>query len=161
MVVYDENEHYTVNEISVITGLTPTTINQNLEIPFIEDAKIPGTNRPSKILKFYDFENYLSEKKVHDFTIEEFKRYSDKKRPIVRQFFSVPETVKFMKENGLSLTARTITKNIHENKYPSYQIRRKFLIPILHLIKLFALPIDQNLNATISKVINQDYTFKL
>ena len=160
MRTYQRSVEFLVREISVITGLNISTINKS-DIPFIDSVKVPKTNRPSKVIPIQFFEMYLEECKVWSFEIVEFKKYKEKKRPIIRHFLSVRETAAFMKIYGLELHIRTIHKKILREEIPAYKVKGLYLIPIIFLIKAFVIEIDEDLNRNVSTVINEPYQFQL
>ncbi|MEK5394001.1 helix-turn-helix domain-containing protein [Margalitia sp. FSL K6-0131] len=153
-------EFYFVNELTTITGLNKDTIH-HLDIPFKISKDHPKTNRPVKVFYYKDFENLLNNSKVFDFNIPEYNKYQDKKRPVSRQFLDSNEASEFLALNGLKLRPRTIHSRIKQKELPAYQIGRKYMIPIIFLIKLLGLSIDDDLEKKISIVTNEPYKFQL
>ncbi|MFT9601032.1 hypothetical protein [Mesobacillus sp.] len=158
--MYQEEKFYLIKELTIITGLNKDTIH-HLDLPYTESRNHPETNRPFKILPCSDFERFLNSKKSWNFKIPEFQKYTNTKRPIVRQFFSTQEASDFMKLYGLELQPRTLHSKIKQKELPAYQFDRKYLVPIVYIIKLMGISLDKKLNDRLSKVINDDYEFKL
>jgi len=90
------------------------------------------------------------------------KSISDKKYRDYKKFLNSHEVTHFMDLIGDPLSIYSISRRIREDKLPTYSFQRKHLCPIVHLIRRYVLPIDNELNDIIRKVINDNtYEFRL
>lgn len=158
--MYRAEEHYLIKELTTIIGLNKDTV-LGFDLPYIISTDYPKSNRPVKIVFFKDFEVFLNTNKCWNFDIPEFAEYKTKKRPIMRQFLTVQETSLFFELYGNKLHPRTLIDRINKNKLPAYKFGRKFIIPIVSIIKILGLTIDSEFENVVGKVIKENYKFKL
>lgn len=157
--------HYTTKELSIILGFAVSHLYANYKEELNFKEYLLPSNRIGYGVFWKDFEDFLEASKTYDFTINEYNIYYEqkKKRPIQRQFLTIKETHSFLNAIGDVRFIGTIQRKVRENKIPSYMTKGKAknLIPIIHLIKMYALPIDQKLEQLISEIIKAPYIFEL
>ncbi|MGF7034059.1 hypothetical protein J2T17_005007 [Paenibacillus mucilaginosus] len=152
--------HYTAEELATITGLGYTRFYDYQEIMEMDKYLLPS-KRVGYGVSFTEFENALERSRTYQFEIAEYERYRHKKRPINRQFLNAKETTEFLELMGIKQSIFTTRRKIREKELPAYSLNRKFIVPIIYLIRVYALPINKHLDASIAQVINESYRFKL
>jgi len=158
--LFSPDEYYTVRELSEITGIEYTQFYSYREKLRMGKYTLPS-GRTGYAIHTIDFEKILEECKTFPFGIQEYEIYKKKKRPIIRQFLDARETFMFMHAVGDQLSIFTVKRQIRENKIPSYVVERKYLVPIVYLIRRYLLPIDDALDQMIAEIIKEPYEFKL
>ncbi len=152
-------EMYTIREISAITGIEYSQFYSYKQFDF-ETCILPS-GRSGYALPFKSFEDILENCKTFPFEIAEYERYREKKRPIIRQFLDARETHLLMGAVGDPLSIFSVKRHLREAKMPAYVIERKYIVPIVYLVKKYLLPIDDQLDKLIEEIINEPYEFKL
>jgi hypothetical protein len=156
----DPTVQYTINELSTITGIEFTRFYDYKDLLQMQKYILPS-KRVGYGIHFSDFENALNENKTYQFHIPEYEIYHEKKRPVIRHFLDAKEVCEFMKLVGDPLTIYTVKRRIREGILPTYSLERKYICPIVHLIRRYTLPIDNDLNKLISDIIQSPYEFRL
>lgn len=154
------DDMYTIRDLSAITGIDYTQFYSYKDKFDFEEIVLPSGRRGFAI-PFQQFENILESCKSHAFDIPEFERYKEKKRPVLRQFLDARETFLFMGAVGDPLSIFTVKRHLREEKIPAYIIERKYLVPIVYLVKRYLLPLDDALDELIEAIINEPYEFRL
>ena len=155
--MYQVEGHYTITELSIITGLTFAHLHNNIDIPYTLDHNHPNTNKPVKIISTYDFENFLESKKTWDFDSTEYNKYLTVKRPICRHFLHSTEVVEFFKlvdDYPISLS-NVHSSLIRNKKIPAYQVDRKYLIPIHSVVEFSNASDEDQLSKVILSIIEK------
>ncbi|KZE78183.1 hypothetical protein AV654_19600 [Paenibacillus elgii] len=156
------NTHYTIEELSIITGLEMSSFYAFKKELNLRKYILPS-NRIGYGAFWKDFEDMLDRSRTYDFMITEYNMYykEKKKRPTQRQFLDIKETAALINGIGDERSIFTYRRRVRENKIPAYALKSKNIIPIVYIIKLYALPIDSKLEQLISEIIKAPYTFKL
>lgn len=138
MKIYNERKDYLIKELAIITGLDQSMLHK-LNIPKMVESKSTYSKKPVKSIGIKDFEKFLHTKRMYNFKIEAYKKFKVKKRPIIREFLSIKETVKFMESHGLKENPRTLHYKIKHNEFIAYRFDRKYIVPITYLCSLFSI----------------------
>lgn len=157
---FNPSTHYTIGELSIITGLESSRFYSYKNIFEMEKFYLPS-HRTGYGIAIKNFEKVLSESKNSHFHVEEFEKYYYVKRPIKRHFLNAKETHRFCELVGDPYSIYSINRKLREGRIPAYVIKRKYLVSIHHLIERYSLTKNHRLNLLLEEILGTPYDYDL